>query len=44
VDAASGTESAPGRKDPTKLREFFAAVREADMAARSLQGDANAVI
>jgi len=26
VDSASGTESAPGRKDPTKLRDFFAAV------------------
>jgi phosphoribosylanthranilate isomerase len=27
VDTASGTESAPGRKDPQKLREFFAAVQ-----------------
>ncbi|HTZ85349.1 MAG TPA: phosphoribosylanthranilate isomerase [Solirubrobacteraceae bacterium] len=26
VDTASGTEAAPGRKDPHKLREFFAAV------------------
>jgi len=26
VDTASGTESAPGRKDPAKLRDFFAAV------------------
>ncbi len=26
VDTASGTESAPGRKDPSKLRDFFAAV------------------
>ncbi len=26
VDTASGTESAPGRKDPDKLREFFDAV------------------
>jgi phosphoribosylanthranilate isomerase len=26
VDVASGTESAPGRKDPQKLRAFFAAV------------------
>jgi phosphoribosylanthranilate isomerase len=26
VDTASGTESAPGRKDPEKLRAFFAAV------------------
>jgi phosphoribosylanthranilate isomerase len=27
VDVSSGVESAPGRKDPTKLRAFFAAVR-----------------
>jgi phosphoribosylanthranilate isomerase len=26
VDTASGTEAAPGRKDPQKLREFFGAV------------------
>jgi len=26
VDTASGTEAAPGRKDPQKLRDFFAAV------------------
>lgn len=26
VDTASGTESAPGHKDPSKLRDFFAAV------------------
>ncbi len=30
VDVASGVESAPGRKDPAKLRAFFAAVEEAD--------------
>lgn len=29
VDTASATESAPGRKDPAKLREFFAAVQQA---------------
>jgi phosphoribosylanthranilate isomerase len=29
VDSASGTESAPGRKNPAKLREFFAAVDRA---------------
>jgi phosphoribosylanthranilate isomerase len=27
VDSASGTEAAPGRKDPQKLREFFAQVQ-----------------
>jgi phosphoribosylanthranilate isomerase len=27
VDAASGTEAAPGRKDPGKLRAFFQAIR-----------------
>jgi phosphoribosylanthranilate isomerase len=29
VDTASGTESAPGRKDPAKLRDFFAAAERA---------------
>ena len=29
VDTASGTESAPGHKDPEKLRDFFAAVDRA---------------
>jgi len=28
VDAASGTEAAPGKKDPEKLRAFFAAARD----------------
>lgn len=30
VDVASGVESDPGRKDPAKLRAFFAAVEEAN--------------
>lgn len=30
VDVASGVESSPGKKDPAKLRAFFAAVAEAD--------------
>jgi phosphoribosylanthranilate isomerase len=30
VDTASGTEAAPGRKDPDKLTAFFAAVAAAD--------------
>ncbi len=30
VDVASGVESSPSKKDPAKLRAFFAAVEEAD--------------
>jgi phosphoribosylanthranilate isomerase len=33
VDTASGTESAPGRKDPARLRDFFAAVERAAFRA-----------
>jgi phosphoribosylanthranilate isomerase len=29
VDTASGTEAAPGRKDPEKLRSFFSSVKRA---------------
>jgi phosphoribosylanthranilate isomerase len=34
LDTASGTEAAPGRKDPERLRAFFAAVRD-DVAITS---------
>ena len=30
VDSASGTEAAPGKKDPAKLQAFFRAVEQAD--------------
>ncbi len=33
VDTASGTEAAPGRKDPDKLSAFFRAVEAADHVA-----------
>lgn len=32
IDVSSGVESAPGRKDPVKLRALFAALRAADCA------------
>ena len=32
VDTASGTEAAPGRKEPERLRAFFAAVQAASGA------------
>lgn len=36
VDVASGVEASPGKKDPAKLRAFFAAVSEVD---RELSSD-----
>jgi phosphoribosylanthranilate isomerase len=38
VDTASGTESAPGRKDPDKLRDFFAAVASTERPAPAMAG------
>lgn len=38
VDTASGTEAAPGRKDPEKLRAFFAAVEGARESGREPSG------
>ena len=40
VDVATGVESAPGRKDPVKLREFIANARA---AATELPDDASSV-
>ncbi len=37
VDSASGTESAPGRKDPKKLRDFFASVERAAFSPEAEQ-------
>jgi phosphoribosylanthranilate isomerase len=36
VDTASGTEAAPGRKDPAKLEAFFRAVAAADQRAAAV--------
>ena len=40
VDTASGTEAAPGRKDPAKLRAFFRAVHRADERLEAAPADA----
>lgn len=37
VDVVSGVESAPGRKDPAKLKAFVAAVREAEKQSWAAQ-------
>ena len=36
VDTASGTEAAPGRKDPEKLRAFFDAVKRSAVERASI--------
>jgi len=36
VDTASGTEAAPGRKDPHKLRAFFDAVKRSAIEPASI--------
>ena len=38
VDTASGTESAPGHKDPEKLRDFFAAVASTEQPVPAVAG------
>jgi phosphoribosylanthranilate isomerase len=38
VDVCSGVESAPGKKDETKLERFMAAVREAELESCRLEG------
>ena len=40
IDASSGLESAPGRKDPERLRAFFAAIRAA-RTVRARRGGAS---
>jgi phosphoribosylanthranilate isomerase len=39
VDVSSGVEAAPGRKDAAKLREFFSAIRTADLKVSTTTND-----
>jgi hypothetical protein len=44
VDTASGTELAPGIKDPAKLRDFFAAVDRAAFAASAVESSEEPIV
>jgi phosphoribosylanthranilate isomerase len=44
VDSASGTEAAPGRKDPEKLRAFFAQVRPHSEGSPVSEGSSASVV
>jgi len=44
VDTASGTEAAPGHKDPEKLRAFFAAVAAGAQSAPGAPGAADGAV